>query len=253
MTANNCVTGIGTPCNWTADYIAAGKVFNGNVSSTANSPIPTGTLGVVVHVSRQPRTFFLGVVGQTTWRVAADATAVTYKPTSVAPSSLLPIGINPPNPFVPGNTYTLTDDAPYGPAAFGWLSWTGQNATGILGDSICDPDNPAMTFPVNMYGEPGAHNGSDVQACLNQWIAEGTEVLIPIFDTCEPCNGNGATMHIVGVAAFVLTGYDGSGPAIVHITGNFVGTYNESSVPAGLGGAVPPSAGSVGAPLQLYQ
>jgi len=253
MTANDCVTGVGTPCSWSAGYIAAGEADNGNVSSTANSPIPAGTLGVIVHVSRQPRTYFLGIIGQTNWQVAADATVVTYKPTTVAPSSILPIGTIPPNPFVPNQSYVLTDGAPYGPGAFGWLSWTGGNATGILSNSICNPDNPAMTFPVNIPGEPGAHNGSAVRACLDYWIANGGQVLIPVFDTCSPCNGNNASFHVIGLATFILTGYDASGPAIRSLTGRFVGTYNGSSVPAGLGGVVPPSAGDAGAPLQLYR
>lgn len=253
MAANDCVTGVGTPCSWTAEYIAADEVPNGNVSDTANSPIPAGTLGVVVHVSRQPRTYFLGMLGQSSWQVAADATAVTYKPTTAATRSLLPIGTNPPNPFVSGQSYVLTDNAPYGPGAFGWLSWTGANATGVLSNSICNSDNPAMDFPVNIPGEPGAHNGSDVRACLDQWILNRGEVLIPVFDTCSPCNGNNASFHIIGLATFILTGYNASGPAITSITGNFVGTYNGSSVPAGLSGVVPPSSGDAGAPLQLYQ
>ena len=146
----NIVTGVGTPCSWTAEYIAAAEAPNGNVSDTANSPIPAGTLGVVVHVSRQPRTYFLGMLGQSSWQVAADATAVTYKPTTAATRSLLPIGTNPPNPFVSGQSYVLTDNAPYGPGAFGWLSWTGANATGVLSNSICNSDNPAMDNDVKL-------------------------------------------------------------------------------------------------------
>lgn len=252
MAANDCVTGVGTPCSWSAEYVAAGEVPNGNVSETANSPIPAGTVGVLVHVSRQPSTYFLGIIGQANWQVAADAMAITFSPRAATPGTLLPIGTNPPNPFVVGTNYVLTDTAPYGPAAFGWLSWTGANATGVLANSICNSDNPAMTFPVDIYGEPGAHNGSAVRACLDNWIANGVTVLIPVFDTCSPCNGNNASFHVTGLAAFVLTGYDGSGPAITTITGNFVGTYSGSSVPAGLA-VVPPSPGDDVAILQLYR
>ncbi len=252
MAANDCVTGLGTPCSWSAEYVAAGEVSNGNVSETANSPIPTGTVGVVVHVSRQPRTYFLGIIGQSNWQVAADATAVTYTPPTASPGTILPIATNPPNPFVPGNSYVLTDTAPYGPGAFGWLTWFGNPNSDTLADSLCTSDNPEITFPQLIDGAPGNHNSSNVRACLDSWIERGTEVLIPVFDYCSPCNGSGAMFNVIGLAAFVLTGYDDSGPAIESLTGRFVGTYNGTSVPAGLG-VVPPSAGDTGAPLQLYR
>lgn len=252
MTANDCVTGVGTPCSWSADYIAAGEVFNGNVSATAGNPIPALTVGVVVHVSRQPRTYFLGIIGQSSWQVAADATAVVYKAPEAVPSTLLPIATNPPNPFVPGASYVLTDTAPYGPGAFGWLSWYGPVDSVTLAASLCNPDNPEIFFPWLIPGAPGAHNSSAVRFCLDYWIEHGTEVLIPVFDYCSPCNGSGAEFHVTGLAAFVLTDYDDSGPGIESLTGRFVGTYNGTSVPAGLIVA-PPSFGDAGAPLQLYR
>jgi Putative Flp pilus-assembly TadE/G-like len=256
MTANHCVASGGTPCSWTADYINATvdpatgvETVLGPVASS-NSPIPPGTLGVVVHVTRQPSTFFLGIIGQPTWRVAADATAKTFKITTVEPGAVLPIGINPPNPFLVGESYMLTDNAPYGPGAFGWLSWQGGNATDTLSTSICTPDNDEMSTPLNIVGEPGAHNSSQVRYCLDQWILLGTPVLIPVFDTCAPCNGNGASFHITGFASFVITSYDGSGPAITNVTGIFLGAYSGSSVPAG-SGTQPPKLGDPGAALQL--
>lgn len=252
MTANDCVTGVGTPCSWSAEYIAAGEVSNGNVSDTANSPIPTGTVGVVVHVSRQPRTYLLGIIGQSNWQVAADATAVTYQPRLAVPGTLLPIATNPPNPFVPETSYVLTDTAPYGPGAFGWLTWLGNPSSPILADSLCNPDNPEIVFPQMIDGAPGNHNSSEVRACLDYWILHSTRVLIPVFDYCSPCNGSNAKFHVTGLATFVLTGYHDNGPAIDSLTGTFVGTYSGTSVPAGLA-VVPPAAGDKGAPLQLYR
>ena len=251
MTANDCVVGSGTPCQWTANYVNASETVLGAVVSN-NSAIPAGTFGVIVHVSRQPSTFFLGIIGKPTWQVASDATAKTFKITAVGPGTILPIGTNPPNPFIPGNTYLLTDSAPYGPGAFGWLSWTGANASGILANSICNPDNPAMTFPVQIYGEPGAHNSSGIRACLDYWILHGTPVLIPVFDTCAPCNGNNASFHVIGLASFVLTSYDGSGPAITNISGIFQGTYSTNAVPAGSGNVLP-TTGDTGDPVQLIR
>lgn len=256
MAANDCVAGVGTPCTWTAEYIAIpiapNEVPIGAVSAVANSPIPAGTVGVVVHVSRQPRTYFLGIVGQSNWQVDAEATAITYTPTVVVPGTLLPITTNPPTPFVPGDSYVLTDTAPYGPGAFGWLTWLGNPSSSVLADSLCNPDNPEITFPQLIDGAPGAHNASEVRACLDYWILHETEVLIPVFDYCSPCNGSLAEFHVTGLAKFVLTDYDDTGPAIESLTGRFVGTYSGTSVPAGLAVA-PPSAGDTGAPLQLYR
>ncbi len=256
MTANQCVVGVGTPCSWTADFANAATVNGtpnvlGAVTAT-NTVIPATTNTIVVHVSRQPSTFFLGIVGMSRWNVSTVAAALTNKVTTVGPGTILPIGTNPPNPFVAGNSYLLTDNSPYGPGAFGWLSWTGSNATGTLSTSICTPDNPALTFPTNIYGEPGAHNGSAVRDCLDYWILHGTPVLIPVFDTCAPCNGNNAMFHVIGLAAFVLTSYDGSGPAINNITGRFQGTYSSAAVPAGTG-TVLPSTGDTSVTLQLTQ
>jgi hypothetical protein len=258
MTANKCVVAGGTPCSWSAEFANVAKVPDSNPPTvlgavTADgSAIPSNTNAVLVHVSRQPSTFFLGIIGKPTWQVTADATALTRKVTEVGPGTILPIGTNPPNPFVAGQSYLLTDNNPYGPGAFGWLSWTGSNATGTLSTSICTPNNPAMTFPTNVYGEPGAHNGSAVRDCLDYWILHGTPVLIPVFDTCAPCNGNNASVHVTGLASFVLTSYDGSGPAINNITGRYLGTYSTSAVPAG-SGTVLPTAGDAGAVLQLIR
>ncbi len=239
MSANSCSASGGTPCTWSASYVDQNEAVLGPVVASA-SGIPYNTQGVVVHVSRQPRTYFLGLVGQTNWNVATDATALTARTTTVPPGDLLPIGTNPPQPYVPNKEFTLTDG--YGPGQFGWLSWTGDNATGILASSICYPDNPAMTLPIWVPGEPGAHNGNDVRACLDAWIASGATVLIPVFDACQPCNGNNASYHITGLAAFVLTGYDGSGPAITTLTGRFVQYSGLTSVAAGSMSG-PPQAG----------
>ena len=125
-------------------------------------------------------------------------------------------------------------------------------ANSFVANSICTPDNPAMTVPVQIYGEPGAHNGSAVRACLDQWIPNGTPVLIPVFDTCAPCNGNNASFHVIGFSSFVITSYSGSGPAINNISGVFQGTYSSSSVPAGSGNVLP-SPGDTGSLLQLIR
>jgi Flp pilus assembly protein TadG len=245
-TANGCLADGGVPCTWSANFVDAAESNLGPVTNSS-AGIPFGTRGVVVSIVRQPRTYFLGVAGQTTWTVGAGATAVTARITATPPGQLLPIGTNPPQPFTPGQTYTLTEvesaggggSPGFGPGNFGWLSWTGTNDAGALATSLCSPDNPEFSMPYDFPGDPGASNSSGVRACLDGWITAGTTVLIPVVSGCDPCNGNLASFTVSGVAAFVLNGYTGSGPSINSLSGRFVEYYGLPTVPGGLGSAAP--------------
>ena len=73
---------------------------------------------------------------------------------------------------------------------------------------------------------------------IDDWIASGATVLIPVYDIVTG-NGNNAAYHITGVAAFVLTSRDQ--PAVDNIQGYFVEYYAYTDVPGGLG-SQPPSA-----------
>jgi Flp pilus assembly protein TadG len=238
-TTNNCSASGATPCTWTASYVDKNETSVGAVTNSGS--IPSGAQGVIVHVSRTPRTYFLGVIGQSTWSVATDATALTTKQPGAPGGQLLPIATNPPQTYVPGQTYTITDLS-NGPGNFGWISWFGGNASGTLSTSICTPNNPAMTFPVWIPGEPGGHNSNQVRDCLQGWVDSGATVLIPVFDQCTNCNGNNASYHIIGLAAFVITGF--VQPAIDQINGRFVGYFGPPQLP-GVGGSYggPPSPG----------
>jgi hypothetical protein len=233
---NGCNASIDRPCSWTADYVDNTEQAVGAV--TASGAIPTTAQGVIVHVVAVPSTYLLGLLGQATWTVSAQATALTAKIATGPPGQLLPIAINPPvNPYVPGQTYTLAEGQ-NGPGNFGWLGWTGSNSTKDLSESVCLPNNPAITFPVMIPGVPGAHNSKDLRDCLEEWKTSGATVLVPIFDICSPCNGNGAQYRVIGLAAFVITSF--SQPAISQVNGRFVGYYSLPSVPAG-GYGGPPS------------
>jgi hypothetical protein len=233
---NDCNAAGATPCTWSAQYVSRTEAVLGTVAPSG--AIPVGAQGVRVHVDRVPHTFFLGLIGQGTWQVGTDATALTARLTGAPGGQILPIATNPPNPFEYGQTYNLTDGS-NGPGNFGWLSWTGSNASGTLANSICNPDNPGFSFPADFPGEPGKHNSSAVRDCLQKWVDSGAQVLIPIFDSCSPCNGNNASYHIIGLAAFRLTGF--TQPAIDEIQGVFDHYYPLPSVPAGYGG--PPTPG----------
>ena len=240
VVTNGCQAAGARPCTWTAQYVNNGLAALGPVTSTG--AIPSTAQGVVVTTSLQPSTYILGVIGQTRWNIATTATALTAQQGAAPAGQLLPIGVDPPNTnFQYGQTYNITDGA-NGPGNFGWLSWTGSNATGTLATSLCTPNNPAYTFPVVVPGEPGKHNGSDVVACLQYWVTSGATVLLPIWDTCGndanasngKCNGNNASYHVIGLAAFQLTSF--TQPAIDQIQGRFIQYYNLPSVGAGYGG-----------------
>ncbi len=237
---NGCQAASSRPCTWTAQYVNNSLTSLGPVTST--SAIPANAQGVVVATSLQPSTYILGVIGQTKWNIATTATALTTEQSGVPAGQLLPIGVDPPNTnFQYGQIYNITDGA-NGPGNFGWLSWTGENKTGVLATSLCTPNNPAYTFPVVVPGEPGKHNGSDVRDCLQMWVNSGATVLLPIWDTCGNdanasngnCNGNNAGYHVIGLAAFQLTSF--TQPAIDQIQGRFIQYYNLPSVGAGYGG-----------------
>jgi hypothetical protein len=252
QSGNDCRAGNATPCSWEAKFVDR---FENVVGTVRNNPsgIPFGAQGVLVNVTMQPRTFFLGVIGQTHWDVGAGATALTGQILEAPPWGVLPIATNPPQPLEENEEYVLTDigasgggsSPDFGPGNFGWLSWYGDNSAGALANSICHPDNPAFSLnpPTDFPGDPGATNANAVRACLEEWVQTGTPVLIPIVSGCDPCNGNPANFTITGLRVFILTGYDDSGPAITSLTGVFMETYPLPSAPSGIGGPPQPGDG----------
>ena len=133
------------------------------------------------------------------------------------------------------------------PGGFGYISWDGSNDPNSLADSICTPDNPPFTMPTTFSGDPGKSNSDGVRDCLDNWIANGVAVLIPIYSTVVG-PGDNAVYTIVGVAAFVLTSR--AQPAVDNIQGHFVEYYPYTSVP---GGGVVPSEGSTTVNFGLAQ
>lgn len=247
LAANGCGNPGGVPCTFSASYVDVYQNVIGPVTTTAAIPTIQGgsvadTQGVVVSVARRPAAFFLGAIGQSSWAVNTTATALTAKLTSGPGGQLIPIGINPPANSTTGTVFTLTSGSSYGPGNFGWLSWTGSNATGVLVDSLCNPNNPALQIGDVVPGDPGVTNSTDVRSCLQKWIDTGATIYVPLFNACSPCNGNGAQYTVSGFAAFVLTSYTTSGGAINTLQGRFVDIADFTSIPAGSGTGPPPPA-----------
>lgn len=238
MAANDCSATGSVPCTWTAAYIrpvGGSEIQLGSV--TQGGSIPAGAQGVVVNVHREPETFFLGLIDQDTWDVNAEASGITARPGGLPAGQVLPIAVDPPhNNFQPNSIYELTagKDAP---GNFSWLSWYGSNSPKDLGDSICDPSNPALTFPAVVKGDPGKSNGVRVRQCVGEWVANGQTVLLPMWEKVEG-QGNNTYYTIVGLGAFVLV--DVGQPVIDSITGRFVEYYPLPGIGANWGG--PPCA-----------
>jgi hypothetical protein len=245
--ANGCRATDPTPCTWTARYVRPNGSSEQDLGPVDPAgAIPVGAQGVAVHVERLPRTYFLGLIGQSNWTVGTDATALTATLGELPPGQVLPIAADPPGSYQDGEKYVFTAGKD-GPGNFGWLAWTGTNDPNTLADSICQPDNPLITFDQWIPGDPGKSNSSNVRACLDYWISTGATVLIPIWGPgCgDPAGaqgqGNSWEYCIVGMAAFQLTWHDQ--PAIDAIEGIFKGYYGLPTVPAGYGGPPNPSNG----------
>jgi hypothetical protein len=226
VTANGCT---GT-CTWGATYVAGDEADLSAVVSAG--AIPANAQGVRLVVQRHPETFFMRVIGMDSLNVATTATAVTARSTTAPPGVLLPIAMSPPDPMIPGDTYDITDGT-NGPGNFGWLTWTGANDANTLTASVCTPNNPELTVPLNVEGLPGKKNKAELRACLDEYIANGTTVVIPIWDGSDVGNGSNSTYHIIGFAAFTLTWH--SQPAVDNIQGVFHEFYPLLTVPAGFG------------------
>jgi hypothetical protein len=234
---NDCVSTGSTPCSWQAWFVGPSGSGPVDLAAVANSTaaLPSNTLGVRVDVRRQPGTFLARLANIQTWDINTEAIAVAETPTTAPSGQLLPIGLVQ-GTYTPGQVYDLTDGKT-APGGFGWLSWLGSPSAPVLSSSLCSPNNPEFTIPTTFTSSSGSTDSSAVRACLDQWIASGQTVLIPIYSTVEGTGVN-ATYTIVGIASFVITSYDQ--PAVGDIRGYFVGMYSYiNPIPAGVGSGPP--------------
>ena len=226
------VNGCSAPCTWTGEYVRPnGTGAYTSLGAVASSgAIPAGAQGVSITTDRRPGTYFIRLIGQNEWRVAATATAMTSQLSDPPSGILIPIGIFDAD-YETGQSYTLTEGYE-GPGNFGWISWLGSPSAPVLAESLCDPNNPAFTFPTWFDGATGMMNSSAVRACLDGYIADQTVVYVPIWRQTNDRPGSNLQYEIIGVAAFVLTNYD---QHAANVEGRFVEFYSYPSVPAGFG------------------
>jgi hypothetical protein len=263
MVQNDCASGAGSICSWTARYVGprTGSTFQDLGPVGASDTAPPGAvsgqkaLGVKVNVTKTPSTYFLGVMGQTTWTIQTTATAIAGQPPGAPAGQLLPIAMVEPASMDEGAIYALTSGS-NGPGNFGWMQWiAGNNASNTLSTSLCTPDNPPFVLPAQFSGDPGTTNADAVRACLQQWVDNELTVLIPIVlplnspsntGSCATgANGSNFTYCTYELAAFVITGF--TQPGVDQINGRFIGTFpysanGNSNVPGGV--TQPPTANS---------
>jgi hypothetical protein len=234
MADNGCGTGGAVPCTWKARFMGSGQADLGPVVAGDGGAIAgSGIIGVRVDVDRRPRTYFLGLIGQSSWRVDTTATALTIKPAVAPAGQLLPIAIrrDPNAPFQAGQVYDVARDK-VAPTGFAWLSWSGSKDPNRLHASLCTPDNPTVSIGASMRRGPIAASPADI-SCFARWIQSRATVLIPTY-TKETMSG----YQIDGVAAFIITS---TGlPTHQDFRAYFVGTYPYPTLP-GSGGESPPS------------
>lgn len=231
LTANGCVVADG--CTWTAEYVRPDPAVRGSEIAmggiTSGGGIPAGAQGVRVETDSAPETFFMSVVGIDEIEVGVNATAMTSSLLNEAPGGvLLPIAAFD-SDYQPGVEYELTA-GDEGPGNFGWLTWGGSPNEPTLQNSLCNLDNPEMTFPLWIEGSTGVKNSNGVRDCMVGWT--GTTVLIPIWGQSNGGGGSNFDYEIITLAAFVLSDYDQQANKV---NGHFVEFYALPGVPAGYG------------------
>ncbi|MET7276858.1 pilus assembly protein TadG-related protein [Kribbella sp. NPDC005582] len=87
------------------------------------------------------------------------------------------------------------------PGEFGWLSESGP----------CTADIDLTASGYAAGNDPGKNISKACQDAITSYVANKTPIFLPIFDTTTG-TGSGATYHMVGLAAFVLTGYSNLNP-----------------------------------------
>lgn len=234
MARNGCGPAGATSCTWQARFVGRGQKDLGAVVAGDTVGIRgSGILGVRVDVTRRPRTYFLGLIGQSAWNVETTATALATRPRQAPAGQLLPIALREPAvPFQAGQIYDVTAGKTT-PGGFVWLSWSGSSSGMTLKNSVCSPNNSAFSMKASISAGPIAAAPGDI-ACISDWIESKSTVLIPIF-TNAISDKVGAKLPssytIERLAAFVITGQ----PSADELRVYFVGTYGYPSASAGSG------------------
>jgi hypothetical protein len=174
--------------------------FDGNPLGPVGSGIPTDASGVAVNGERSFRTYFAGVLGMSSWKASASATARTGFIKTVSANGLLPVTFpvlltqcqNGGDPLVNPEYGAGGHSWPYGaanrvalplcangPGNVGWIDWTPtMGGASEVAASILNPNSTAVTVPKWHYvAQTGAVTSLD--PAMDYW--EGSDIYLPIF------------------------------------------------------------------------
>ncbi len=239
----------------------------GTLGYVGSGSIPACAAGVRVSTSRSWHPFFASIAGFTSWTAGSAATAraagsscpgvlpIVVSQSSVQGPGALPVCQGPASGCP---TQDLTSGTLNIPGGFGWLKFGGTGkCTGYgLGqdpNSGCDTSDPFLAGeigpPSNSYGcctavglpgsldQIGSLTGNK-PGDMAYYIQNQVLVWLPIWDTAGGTGANGY-YHIVGYAAFQITGVDtqhGKWLTGVFRSGMITGSPNQ--IPLGVTGAV---------------
>jgi Flp pilus assembly protein TadG len=169
-----------------------------------SAPPPAAAFGVAATTQRTVSTVLASVVGLTTIKPTADATAIMgpIKACVFAEGcALLPVTVMPTistcdgtNKIVPSTTEWLQDNSTVyilplcsgGPGNVGWIDWTPPSGgfSDVI-ESIEKPNNPDIVLPSWGYvTQTGNSNAIGLEDAINAY--SGQVVLIPLFNvTCD--------------------------------------------------------------------
>jgi Flp pilus assembly protein TadG len=196
---------------------------------------------IVVTVRRPSSGFFSGIASLT---VSAHAAAKAFTPGQAQWVAPIVVRITHPDLsgpgcpcFGPSHATTLPLNRAGAPGAFDMLDLnlsqtTGTAGTSTLGSWLRTGFNGYLPVNQNYRSDPGASfNSSNIQSGLSARL--NTDLLFPVYDTITG-TGSNAVYHVIGWAAFHLTGYSISGRG--SLSGYFTATIwdgIESSASAG--------------------
>jgi len=203
----------------------------------AGGAIPTGSVGVTMKADTNWKPYFLGIIGVTSWKASAAATAKGGWAAGGPPGAVFPVGIaqaffdgrqpcsgpvsnTPGDPCYPAH---LTPGSLNVPGGFGWLKF-GCSGYGLGQSGGCANSKPFLQGeigpPANSYGcctqvglvgsldYIGSLPGNKASADCSYYITNKVVVTVPVWDYAGG-NGSNGYYHIVGFTGFQITDCNG--------------------------------------------
>ena len=210
----------------TTDAQAYAAKNGGSTNSISYSTTYMANDTITVTTKATAPSYFLKVLGINSAQVGA--TAVARADVLGAAYGAAPFGVINTQPQLSGSgcpcfgvQTTLDATKGAGPGAFDIINMDGSKggtSPGTLASWIQSGCACTTTAPVWLYSDPGAKfNSSQVQSAMAAMV--GHTLLFPVYDSTQG-NGSNLQYHIIGFAAFTMTGWSAKGTSAT-ITGSF--------------------------------